>query len=294
MKKAIIIITTKDNKENRFIKCDKKRITDSNYHQEWEDGWKFEKGKKYALSRNSKTIEYFDDINALVSLITAENDTLVIWVNQYLVKDCDLKKDVTKLKEELTIKQFNVKIAQHNAPDDFEASQNYSLSTKTESHKFKKIITKNSSSEPILNASADFDDIEEVFFHPLEVQKKKIINLWLPLAIDIQGLSEVQSDTQKAEEYFNEIKNENEYLTSLLSFGKEEDFPHWQEIKEKIKNGYKDFDPTILVNHVSNIKDFSAFNTHYFSDPKFLPKWLQEVVTVLDSKIIGQTSAAQK
>lgn len=145
---------------------------------------------------------------------------------------------------------------------------------------------------------ANFQSIWSII---LEEQKKKLINLWLPLAIDIQGLSEVQSDTQKAEEYFNEIKNENEYLTSLLSFGKEEDFPRWQEIieelmKEAKTKPYAEFNPISIVDELK--KENQTFDSFKNNDakylenkngdilnPNFLPNWLQEVVSVIDLKI---------
>lgn len=151
-----------------------------------------------------------------------------------------------------------------------------------------------------------FNVLKEIFnklwgIYTIEDQKKKLINLWLPLAIDIQGLSEVQSDTQKAEEYFNEIKNENEYLTSLLSFGKEEDFPRWQEIieelmKEAKTKPYAEFNPISIVDELK--KENQTFDSFKNNDakylenkngdilnPNFLPNWLQEVVSVIDLKI---------
>lgn len=285
MKKAIIIVTTNDRKNDRFIKFDENRENDVNYHQEWEDGWKFEKGKKYALRKNSEKVQFLDDINALNSLITTnKKDTLVIWVNQYLVENDELKKDVNKLYKDLSTQNFNVKIALHNAPEVFDKYKNYSLA-KDELHKFTKIINRNSSNENMLNPRANFDDIEEVFFQPLDTQKKTLINLWLPLAIDIQGLSEVQSDEKKANEYFKEIKQETDYLNSLNSFPNEDEFPRWEEIKYELNKGYKNFNPTILIKEITTQEDFSTFDKKYFTDPNFLPNWLQKVVSVLDDKI---------
>ncbi len=113
--------------------------------------------------------------------------------------------------------------------------------------------------------------------------KKTLINLWLPLAIDIQGLSEVQNETHKADEYFNEIKMETDYLNLLKSFPNE-DFPNWEEIKNELGNGYKEFNPVKLVDEMIN-KSFTDFDKKYFSDPSFLPNWLQEVVRVIDEKL---------
>ena len=116
---------------------------------------------------------------------------------------------------------------------------------------------------------------------PLEEQKKKLINLWLPLAIDLQGLSEVQNDLIKAQQYFKEIKKENDYLNSLNSFPKEEDFPRWEEIKNELNNDYRDFNPVELVKAIK-LKDKDNLP---ILDPSLLTSWLKEVVSILDTKI---------
>jgi len=158
----------------------------------------------------------------------------------------------------------------------------------------------------------------------LEYQKKMIIKLWLPLAIDIQGLSEVQNDTVKADEYLAEVNNETEYLESLKSFPEDDDFPRWAEIRDK--NGYKEFDFKKFLDALTN-NDFGLLlnSTNYLrvekeeteeikklknevaelekksneeeyekkkkeleekmKNPNFLPNWLQDVVGVIDEKI---------
>lgn len=132
----------------------------------------------------------------------------------------------------------------------------------------------------------------------LEYQKKNLINLWLPLAIDIQGLREVQKDEKKAKEYYKEIReelinndNETEYCKSLKLFPKfkiddiEEDLPEWDEINGELNNGYNTFNPLDLVNEILKKHSFNDFDKKYFSDPNFLPNWLQEVVKVIDEKL---------
>jgi len=129
----------------------------------------------------------------------------------------------------------------------------------------------------------------------LEYQKKTIINLWLPLAIDIQGLSEVGDNEAKAKKYFEEIKKENNCLTSLIEFPKEEDFPRWEEIKNSLEGEYKNFTPSDLVNDILSANDYNSFksNENKYLDskinnkpnPTYLPNWLQEVVRILDDKI---------
>jgi len=131
-----------------------------------------------------------------------------------------------------------------------------------------------------------------------EEDKKKLVNLWLPLAIDMQGLNEVKNDLLTANAYYLEIRkelivnnNETEYSKSLKSFPKfiedelEEELPEWDGIKQELKNGYNNFDPKDLVNEIINKDKFSDFDKKYFSDPNFLPSWLQEVVTIINKKI---------
>lgn len=59
----------------------------------------------------------------------------------------------------------------------------------------------------------------------IEYQKKKIINLWLPLAIDIQGLSEIK-DKENIEEYLKDVLNDIEKI-DIKKFCKD-----WKEISE--------------------------------------------------------------
>lgn len=147
----------------------------------------------------------------------------------------------------------------------------------------------------------NFDKVWKFYWDviELEYQKKQLINLWLPFAIDIQGLSEVQSKIEKAEKYFKKVKEETKYLDSLSHFPKDEDFPRWIEIIEELKKDsrtkpYAEFKPKSIVGEL--IKEGSTLelfkNTNYLAskiddDPnhKFLPNWLQEVVNIIDKKI---------
>lgn len=293
--KAIIIITTDDRKSDRFIK-----FTNEN-QQEWVDGWCFDKTKKYALRKNSSQILFFDKIVDVLSNINETDNYLIIWVNQYLFsnKTKNLIQELNELYDNLIKKSFDAKVAVHNIPMVNYSFKPYSYSLEqTKQLRFQKIIIKNISDELILNSSANFNDIEEVFFHPLEYQKKNLINLWLPLTIDIQGLSEVQNDEKKFEKYFKEIQKENEYLNSLTSFPKDEDFPRWNEIIEELKknNSYAECNPKSIAKMLLDETDFDKFRQDekkYLEktindndNPNFLPNWLQEVVKVIDAKLM--------
>jgi hypothetical protein len=160
-------------------------------------------------------------------------------------------------------------------------------------------------------AIQNFDFVWDWYWNKLDLEnhKKHIINLWLPLAIDIQGLSEVKDEKEKAEKYFEGIKKENEYLKLLKLFtnnkeGKNEDFPLWDEIKGSLSTEYQNFDPTVLVSAIKSTKDFSSFESNckqYLEskigdnpNPNFLPNWLQEVVGILDKKINVQNQPESK
>ncbi len=164
----------------------------------------------------------------------------------------------------------------------------------------------------------NFDVVWDYYWNKLdlEYQKKKTINLWLPLAINIQGLSEVGKEN--GGEYFNEIKNELikykqesdkekakvqesvnkkrvNYFDSLTSFPEENEFPRWEEIKNSLEGEYKNFTPSDLVNDILSANDYNSFksNENKYLDskinnkpnPTYLPNWLQEVVSILDDKI---------
>lgn len=145
-----------------------------------------------------------------------------------------------------------------------------------------------------------WDDIE------LEYQKKTLINLWLPLAIDIQGLSELQNETKKAKKYFNKIKKETEYLESLTSFSEEEDFPRWKEIKDELykddkTKAYAEFNPTSIAKELkkkeTTFDSFKNNDSQYLENdvgnnpnPTFLPNWLKSILTKLDGNPPGTQS----
>jgi len=170
---------------------------------------------------------------------------------------------------------------------------NFSGTENREEFIYKNIISSNYTSfEDFENfivkefARNDFDNAWDWYWNKLDLenQKKKLINLWLPLAIDIQGLSEVQNDTQKAEKYFKEVKKETEYLNSLSSFPKEEDFPRWEEIKEELKNGYNKFDYKDLVDKFIK-NDFNSFsvNTNYLKVEKEETEELKQLKSEVDN-----------
>jgi hypothetical protein len=152
----------------------------------------------------------------------------------------------------------------------------------------------------------------------LEYQKKKLINLWLPLAIDMQGVSEVENG--KRNDYLKEVLNGLDKQENGKSYA-EKLIEGWSEVKkvllpddgkqfleekyqikgndkEKIKfpvereNG-KPLDPKSLKDFVNknweNAKEKIVKENDADFISKFLPNWLQEVVSIIDKKIQGSS-----
>ncbi len=144
---------------------------------------------------------------------------------------------------------------------------------------FLKYFENKQSAEAKNNCEEIIKKIEElskkIVLERLTLLKHRIITLWLPLAIDIQGLSEVNEDN--AQNYFEKIKEDN-YLNEIkYSINKQID--ELNEIlngKKKINKGEKEYLNTLIgeFNTKSEIKDL---NQEYLNqgDDLFLPKWLE-------------------
>lgn len=134
----------------------------------------------------------------------------------------------------------------------------------------------------------------------LETQKKKLINTFLPLAIDIQGLSQL-SNKEKKEQYLKEI------IQDINSEG-DRIIEEWNEVKKVLAI---DNDEDVLSEEYglnpsqkSKIKfpierensSFSKgeliklFKKDSWLEDEFLPKWLEEAVEILEKKIEGKNN----
>jgi hypothetical protein len=137
----------------------------------------------------------------------------------------------------------------------------------------------------------------------LEEQKKKLIDTFLPLTIDMQGLREVSDDNKQ--EYLDEIlrsiqKNEakisntwNEIKTVIALKIHDHDKPKeilsetYRFTKEEKKTLYfpleSELNPGIistnLVNHFKNPAEWEG--------DKFLPTWLSHIVRKFDEKLLN-------
>jgi hypothetical protein len=123
--------------------------------------------------------------------------------------------------------------------------------------------------------------------------KNYIIHIFLPLAIDIQGLREVQN-----ENYFNDIKSSlmakvdgNISHSGLLNTFPGNGFSgSWYEIMGAIPSNYKDFSPQNLVSEILN-SDYNKFSKSKYFDPQnewFLSNWLKCIVSVVNKRIKQQ------
>ena len=137
----------------------------------------------------------------------------------------------------------------------------------------------------------------------LEFQKKKIIDLFLPLAIDIQGLSEIEKE--KKDSYLKEVLTEynTDYPEKLSS--------EWKKVKEILapndgmevlgeafrlteqeKNKIQSPPFFELLNGAgteNKVKEFIENNAQQYKtnskDNTALPVWLKDVVDLIDKKI---------
>lgn len=128
----------------------------------------------------------------------------------------------------------------------------------------------------------------------LEYQKKNLINLWLPLAIDMQGLR----DFAEKEEIknINEIGDKhriNEYFKAIKEDVKKYKYDNlikWNELKgvlkEKNKEGI-DLDlPDNLIEKVcSENSSIKEINDYIKADVSFLPEWMKKVIGIIDDKM---------
>ncbi len=131
---------------------------------------------------------------------------------------------------------------------------------------------------------------------PLKDQKKNLINLWLPLAIDMQGLKDLAEQEKitdiksinkenKIYKYYEEIKNEvvsKDYEKEIIN--------KWNELKVNLTADIKNKElPNQIVETLKNNK--SKLNKFYkkfiknSNQNSFLPNWLQETVSALEEKI---------
>jgi len=131
-----------------------------------------------------------------------------------------------------------------------------------------------------------WDDFWDKLYINLEEKKNRLIRLWLPLAIDIQGLSEVKEN--KKQEYFSEIKEYykknkidqsevDEIINSIKDDGIKEDIMHYKKKYEKI-----------LKNIESNQNNLNKFYKKYVNNQNgenFFPSLLQKLIEKLDQQI---------
>jgi len=127
--------------------------------------------------------------------------------------------------------------------------------------------------------------------------KHKLIALWLPLAIDIQGLSEVINNSDdknnRANDYWNTIKGSNVFATLLNEHNKlinvcNDFLEKYKELKitvnKKNERELKNFIETLDKNNITvNV----LIKQNYLNPDKdfFLPVWLKKYATVIDQRI---------
>ncbi len=167
--------------------------------------------------------------------------------------------------------------------------------------------------DTVLIKKDNFEQIWDYYWNQLELdyQKKKIIDLFLPLTIDIQGLSEIEKEkkdsylkevlTEYNTDYPNKLSSEWKKVKEILApddrmevlgeafrLTKQEknkiqsppffellnDAGTENKVKEFIENKVKEFIENNAQQYKTNSKDNTA-----------LPVWLKDVVDLIDKKI---------
>jgi hypothetical protein len=281
--KVLVIFTSKDNKTDRFIKH---ASNNEDFEQEWVDGWGFNQENIFMLRINDESPIGFNEFNCfktqLKNLLKDENGLkVIIWVNR---KNFNKADSLNSLK--VLIEKTEYKITIHNTYDVFKnvfnGSQNYSLEA-SKKRIFIKVFT-----NEMLNPNAKFEDIEEAFFGTLSKLKKKLIDTFLPLAVDIQGLNQMNKDGKGPASYFKDIK------ASLDQDLK--DFPNgefcslgWGKIEKLIDINFQKFKPNDLVQKILTSTNLEEFKNDEFLKPgcgNCLFDWIQHVVHKIELEIV--------
>ncbi len=210
MSKIIIIIPSeKANPDSRFIK----------HGLEWTVGWRFEKDRALAYKECNNESEKNTNIcyaNNPHEIKIKNQEFLVVWININKIKNGCTELDCIKEKVEQIIDVIKlshprpeIKIAYHQDMINYiprtllSISAGYSLAAGNMGQ-FNKITIKDQG-DCFLNKDASFNDIYECFFlnlpKKIAIIKHRVLHLFLPLDIDIQGLIESGFD----EHYLSEI-----------------------------------------------------------------------------------------
>lgn len=157
---------------------------------------------------------------------------------------------------------------------------------------------------------ANFNTVWDYYWNQLELkyQRNKIVNLWLPLAIDIQGLREVPNII-KREEYLKEIENDVEiYADELIEewnciksiLGLKNNFKKNEPIEEVLDNKYRlsekekehIYSPIEINSGEINKETIISFIRESVEkrNDKSLPEWFVNVIDQIDKKLAIQTS----
>ncbi|MHA1843824.1 MAG: hypothetical protein ACTSWE_06100 [Promethearchaeota archaeon] len=129
-----------------------------------------------------------------------------------------------------------------------------------------------------------WDDFWDKLYINSEEKKNKLTQIWLPLAIDIQGLNEVREDN-KRQKYFIDIKeyykknkidqSEVEQISEIFKNNK---------IKKQIEKCKTEFD-SILTDIESNKEVKGFYKSLHIRNKKPFPTLLQELIEIMDQQI---------
>jgi len=177
---------------------------------EWE-AWEFNEKSKIVI-RKGNEIKELKSLDLDNELNSCSNMNLVIWINTNIIEKLDKRaKVLKKISEKLPNHQIYIlSHAEEYNPNIFKPSERikekgYSLSdSKVHEEQWGNVLL------PLRDVNKDLDKlieklIKEFFFNPL-LLAHRIAHLFLPLDIDLQGISEVlkRNDETQVEEYYEE------------------------------------------------------------------------------------------
>jgi len=265
--------------------------------------WKFEniqnQIKKYEVENNNLI---------LASNYEASNKEDFLNISKEQIKKLDNFNVAVFLHEENgiikndfnNINPQNIKIKYFNFGGGY-SSGNHPIYYDVDNNKFG-LLSSNDFQPSIFNASGkikkkNFEYIWNHYWNKLDLEKKKLIIHWLPLAIDIQGLSEVYQKAQHE-------KDKNAWKNKALEY--------WKDIKTSMENSERKFEQLLgehnqiagdvnefkleesgkkegkLVQFLSNLDSTENDKLpEKYLDPKdkfFFPNWLEDYVRKLNEK----------
>ena len=240
----------------------------------------------YKLKENAVS-SYFSGSNKKVFdlLTNGIKDVDKISLNSTLIKS--IVKSVRQIYD--LIDQYPVIVAVHWGGFDDQTSQSYTnkFNADLDNDNIASIRFAHFSNTP--TNWTNWDDLKGIFYNQiwgsskqeveLENLKKQVYNHWLPLAINMRGLSDVEES--KRAQYYEDIKKDIQENRNTLK-------ADWDKIEPKVRIIVDTLAPYSIVDNIYLSDNIELFCSKYSKSEKpflLLPNWLESVVKEIDQKI---------